>query len=63
MSRVQTQYEDTEEKYGFDLRNLVAAKGYLAKLLGNDAVKNYITRHEPENFEYVELVVNIVSME
>ncbi len=39
------------------------AKGYLTKLLGNDAVKSYITRHEPEILEYFELVVNTVSME
>ena len=38
-------------------------KGYLTKLLGNDAVKSYITRHEPEILEHFELVVNTVSME
>ena len=43
--------------------NLVVAKGYLTKLLGNDAVKSYITRHEPEILEHFELVVNTVSME
>ena len=36
---------------------------YLVKLLGNDAVKSYITRHEPEILEHFELVVNTVSME
>jgi hypothetical protein len=41
----------------------VVAKGYLTKLLGNDAVKSYITKHEPEILEYFELVVNTVSME
>ena len=43
--------------------NLVVAKGYLAKLLGNDVVKSYITRHELEILEHFELVVNTVSME
>lgn len=43
--------------------NLVVAKGYLTKLLGNEAVKSYITRHEPEILEHFELVVNTVSME
>jgi hypothetical protein len=41
----------------------VVAKGYLTKLLGNDAVKSYITRHEPEILDHFELVVNTVSME
>ena len=36
---------------------------YLTKLLGNDAVKSDITRHEPEILEHFELVVNTVSME
>jgi hypothetical protein len=45
------------------LLNLVVAKGYLAKLLGNDVVKSYITRHELEILQHFELVVNTVSME
>ena len=57
------EYKDAEENYGSDLLNLVVAKGYLTKLLGNDAVKSYITRHEPEILEHFELVVNTVSME
>lgn len=63
MSQVQTQYKDAEENYGSSLLHLVVAKGYLTKLLGNDAVKSYITRHEPEILEHFELVVNTVSME
>lgn len=35
----------------------------MTKLLGNDAVKSYITRHDPEILEHFELVVNAVSME
>lgn len=51
------------KNYGSDLLNLVVAEGYLTKLLGNDAVKSYISRHEPEILEHFELVVNTVSME
>jgi ParB-like chromosome segregation protein Spo0J len=63
MNQVQVLYRDAEENYGSDLLNLVVAKGYLTKLLGNEAVKSYITRHEPEILEQFELVVNTVSME
>lgn len=63
MSQVQTQYKDAEQNYGSDLLNLVVAKGYLTKLLSNDAVNSYIQRHEPEILEQFELVVNTVSME
>jgi ParB-like chromosome segregation protein Spo0J len=63
MSQVQTQYKDAEQNYGSDLLNLVVAKGYLTKLLANDAVKSYVLRHEPEILEQFELVANTVSME
>jgi len=63
MSQVQTQYKDAENHYGSDLLNLVVAKGYLNKLLANEAVKSFIERREPEILEHFELVVNTVSME
>jgi len=63
MSQVQTQYKDAEQNYGSDLLNLVVAKGYMTKLLSNEAVKSYILRHEPDILEQFELVVNTVSME
>jgi ParB-like chromosome segregation protein Spo0J len=63
MTQVHTQYKDAEDHYGSDLLNLVMAKGYLTKLLGNQAVKSFIGRHEPEILEHFELVVNTVSME
>ena len=63
MSQVQESYTLAEENYGSDLLNLVVAKGYLTKLLANEAVKSYIGRHEPEILTHLELVVNTVSME
>ena len=41
----------------------IARQGYLTKLLANEAVNNYIDRHEPETLEHLKLVVNTVSME
>ena len=63
ISQVRTQYRDAEQNYGSDLLNLVVAKGYMTKLLSNEAVKSYIQRHEPDILEQFELVVNTVSME
>ena len=63
MDQVQESYTQAEENYGSDLLNLVVAKGYLTKLLANEAVKSYIGRHEPEILTHLELVVNTVSME
>ena len=61
--RPATTYQEAESNYGSDLLNLVVAKGYLTKLLSNEAVNSYIQRHEPEILEQFELVVNTVSME
>jgi hypothetical protein len=63
MSQVQSSYREAESTYGSDLLNLVVAKGYLTKLLSNEAVNSYIQRQEPEILEQFELVVNTVSME
>jgi ParB-like chromosome segregation protein Spo0J len=63
MSQVQEKYQEAESNYGSDLLNLVVAKGYLTKLLANEAVKSYIGRHEPEILTHLKLVVNTVSME
>jgi hypothetical protein len=41
----------------------VVAKGYLTKLLANDAVKSYVGHYEPETLTHLELVVSTVSME
>ena len=63
MSQVQTKYKDAEQNYGSDLLNLVMAKGYLPKLLANEAVKSYLQRHDPGILEQFELAVNTVSVE
>lgn len=63
MSQVHTQYKDAEQHYGSDLLNLVLAKGFIAKLLTNDAVKHFINENHPEILEHFERVVNTVSIE
>jgi ParB-like chromosome segregation protein Spo0J len=63
MSQVHTQYKDAEQHYGSDLLNLVLAKGFITKLLANDAVKSFINRSESEILGHFEMVVNTISME
>ncbi len=63
MSQVQEKYKRAEESYGSELLNLVVAKGYLKKVLENDAVRAYVGRNAPEILEQFELVLNTVSME
>ncbi len=63
MGQVQEKYKHAEENYGSELLNLVVAKGYLKKLMENEAVRSYVARHAPEILEQFELVLNTVSME
>ena len=63
MNQVQEKYKHAEENYGSELLNLVVAKGYLEKLMENEAVRSYGARHAPEIREQFELVLNTVSME
>jgi ParB-like chromosome segregation protein Spo0J len=63
MNQVQTKYKDAEANYGTDLLNLVVAKGYLSKLIGNPSVQEYLHHHHSEILDTFQLVVNTVSME
>ena len=63
MSQVQEKYKHAEENYGSELLNLVVAKGYLNKLMANEAVQSYVLRQAPEIFEQFKLVLNTISME
>jgi hypothetical protein len=51
MSQVQTQYKDAEQNYGSDLLKLLVGKGYMTKLLFNEADYSYILQHEPDILE------------
>jgi ParB-like chromosome segregation protein Spo0J len=48
MDKVQGQYQQAEQTYGADLLHLVVAKGYLTKLLANEAVQRYLSQHQPD---------------
>lgn len=63
MNQVQAKYKRAEESYGSELLNLVVAKGYLKKVLENEAVRAFVDRTAPEILEQFELVLNTISME
>jgi hypothetical protein len=63
MNQVQEKYKHAEANYGSELLNLVVAKGYLTRVLENEAVRAYVARNAPEILEQFELVINTISME
>lgn len=63
MSSVQAQYKLVEQTYGQDMLNLVLARGYLGKLLGNETVSRYLKKCQPEVFAQFESIVATVSLD
>ena len=63
MSNLQGQYKLVEQTCGQDVLNLVLAKGYLAKLLGNESVAQYLRQRQPDLLAEFEAIVETVSLE
>lgn len=63
MANLQGQYKLVEQTYGQDVLNLVLARGYLAKLLENEAVTRFLKQRQPEVLEQFEAIVATTSLE
>lgn len=63
MGNLQGQYKSAEASYGQDVLNLVLAKGYLAKLLGNDEVFRFLEQRQPEVLREFSNIVEVVTLE
>ena len=63
MGKVQGQYQQAEQTYGADLLHLVVAKGYLTKLLANEAVRRYLSHHQPEILSEFQALVDTVALD
>ena len=63
MSNVFGQFKLFEQSYGQDVLNLVLAKGFLTKLLGNDAIRRYLGKYQQGMLTEFERIVQTVSLE
>jgi ParB-like chromosome segregation protein Spo0J len=63
MSNLQAQYKLVEQPYGQDVLNLVLAKGYLARLLENESVAQYLRQRQPDVLAEFDAIVETVSIE
>lgn len=61
MDKVQSQYQEAEENFGTDLLHLVAARGYLKKLMNNQKINTYIHKQEPDVADHFIFVVKSVA--
>lgn len=63
MDKVQGQYQQAEHTYGADLLHLTVAKGYLTRLLGNEAVRRYLGQHQPEILTEFQMLVETAALD
>lgn len=63
MGNIQEQFKLAEQTYGQDILNLVLAKGYIAKLISNEAVLRQMTKKHSEVLNEFDSIVRMVSLE
>ncbi|QTN27473.1 RepB plasmid partition [Rhodoferax sp. AJA081-3] len=63
MGNLQGQFKSIEQSYGQDVLNLVLAKGYLTKLLDNEAVIRFLTQHQPDVLAEFASIVQAASLD
>lgn len=61
MERLQQEYGNVEEILGDTMFTLVVAKGYLSKLLKNDAIADYLSRHHGPMLSELRTVMDAVG--
>lgn len=63
MASVQGKYKAVEQSYGQDVLNLVVARAYLVRLLGNSAVVRYLKQRQPDFLAEFDTIVKAASLE
>lgn len=63
MGNLQEQFKLAEQTYGQDILNLVLAKGYLAKLMANEAILRHLTRNHPDVLNEFDSIVRMVTLD
>jgi len=63
MEQISDRYKLIEQSYGEDVLNLVLAKGYLQKLLENEHITEFLSKHQPDILREFNTIVETVSLE
>jgi len=63
MSNVESQFKLLEHSYGQDILNLVLARGYLAKLIGNEAVIRFLSQKHADFLSEFSNIVDTTSLD
>ena len=63
MGNLQEQFKLAEQSYGQDILNLVLAKGYLAKIMSNEAVLRHLTKNHRDVLTEFDNIVRMVALD
>ena len=63
MGNLQEQFKLAEQTYSQDILNLVLTKGYLAKLMANEAILRHMTKHHPDVLNEFGSIVLMVALD
>lgn len=63
MGNLHEQFKLAEQSYGQDILNLVLAKGYLAKLMANEAILRHLTKNHPDVLNEFDSIVRMVTLD
>ncbi len=63
MANLEGQFKLVEQSYGQDVLNLVLARGYLAKLMDNEAVIRFLSQNQPDVLSEFAAIVQSVSLD
>jgi hypothetical protein len=63
MANLEGQFKLVEQSYGQDVLNLVLAKGYLTKLLDNEAVIRFLSQNQPDVLSEFSNIVQATSLD
>lgn len=63
MGNLHEQFKLAEQTYGQDILNLVLAKGYLTKLMTNDAILRHLTKKYPDVLNEFDGIVRMAALD
>ncbi|MEX3639959.1 plasmid partitioning protein RepB C-terminal domain-containing protein [Paraburkholderia sp. BR14320] len=63
MSNLQGQYKLVEQTYGQDVLNLVLAKGYLARLLDNESIQQYLRTQQLDLLTEFQAIIETITLD
>lgn len=63
MSLVESRFKSIEQSYNQNVMQLVLARGYVAKLLANDAVARWLERYQPEIRDEFRVIASAATLD